>query len=104
MICWIVSSVIGALCLLFLIVIKNLYIQNGKYEEYIEKMSLEFFNVLDDVREDVSDTLQQMRELDQREMFEKDDEVGVVFSDISLVVEKLDEKLKVYGEETEEED
>jgi hypothetical protein len=42
-----------------------------------------------------------MKALDEREMFESDDEVGVVFNDIKEILNELNEKLG--GEYAEEE-
>jgi hypothetical protein len=104
MIIWIVSSILIVLLLISLAVNRNLYIQNVKYEDFVEQSSSEFFNILDDTRNKISDALLYMRELDQREMFEKDDEVGVVFVEITNIIEKLNEELKIYDEETKSED
>ena len=44
-------------------------------------------------REAVSKSLEQMRQLDTREVFEKDDEVGVTFNELKKVVEDLNNEL-----------
>ena len=103
MIIWIINSVLVILLILSLIINRNQYVRNSKYESYIEKSASDFFDILDGVREDISQTLLHIREIDQREMFEKDDDVGVIFQEISESIEKLNKKLEIYGEETEEE-
>ena len=42
-----------------------------------------------------------MRDLDQREMFEKDDEVGVIFNDLKSLIDDLNEKVEgnIYDQE-----
>lgn len=103
MITWIISGILATLLLTSCIIIRNLYIQNLTYERYVEDSGIRFFEILDEVREKVSESLSYMRELDQREMFEKDDEVGVVFTEIINVLDKLNKELEIYAEETEEE-
>jgi len=102
MIIWIISSVLLVLFIISLIINRNLYIQNAKYEELVEESSSQFFQILDDTRNKISDTHLYIKVLDHKEMFEKDDEVGVVFSELRHIIERLNEEMKVYAEETED--
>ena len=61
----------------------------GVYEEWI----LEF-------QKNVKNTFRQLRHVDEREIFEKDDEVGFVFSNIVSIIDDLKEK--TYAETKEE--
>lgn len=61
----------------------------GVYEEWI----LEF-------QKNVKDTFRQLRHIDEREIFERDDEVGFVFSNIVSIIDDLKEK--TYAETKEE--
>jgi hypothetical protein len=45
------------------------------------------------------DCLNSMRELDDRQMFEKDDEVGHVFKKLTDTIEKTNEEIEKYNEE-----
>lgn len=97
-----INIVLFAILCLFIFICRNLYIQNSKYEAHIENISLEFFKILDNTREEISQTLQHMRDIDEREMFEKDDDVGAIFEELSGSIEELNTKLKIYDQETEE--
>jgi len=81
--------------------IKALRIQLSKieiYEQWIE----EYEQWIVGVRNDVSKTLQTMRDLDDKQMFEKDDEVGSVFQQMLGLVEKLNQRTILENEKEEE--
>jgi hypothetical protein len=61
-------------------------IQNDKINTY-ENWVIEFNN-------DVINTYKQLKTLDQRQIFSKDDDVGFAFSQILEIVEKLKDKIK----------
>lgn len=65
-------------------------------------MSEDFFVILDGVRKNVSQTLQHIRDIDEKQMFEKDDDVGVVFEELTKTVENLNKELEIYDEEKKE--
>lgn len=93
-----------SLCAMLLvsgIIIRNLSIQNSKYQKAVEDVFDEYLSNLNEIQSEVQYSLDVMRELDQREAFEKDDEVGVVFVQIKECIEKLKNKLSEY-EETKE--
>lgn len=97
-----INIVLFIFLLLFVIIVRNLYIQNSKYESHIEKMSEEFFVILDGIRKNVSETLQHMRDIDEKQMFEKDDDVGIVFEELTKTIENLNKELEIYDEEKKE--
>jgi len=68
--------------LILLIGVRNLLKQNEQLEDRLVETT-------QSVREKVSNALTQMRSLDNREVFEKDDEVGVTFQELKKVVEEL---------------
>lgn len=73
------------LCVLLLIsvyVIWNLYTKNSLYEDWI----LDIRNTLDEIKEE-------WRNIDTRQMFEKDDDVGVTFQEIDDLLKKINEKV-----------
>ena len=72
-------------------IILNLTKKNDQYEEWI----LDFYNHSTKI-------LDEMRELDEKQMFEKDDEVGVVFEDLTILVNSLSDKLEYDTSEKEE--
>jgi hypothetical protein len=66
--------------------IRNLLKQNEQLEDRL-------VNLVQDVRSRVSNALENMRSLDNREVFEKDDEVGVTFEEIKKIVEDLENEI-----------
>ena len=67
---------------ILIIGIRNLLIQNEQLEDRL-------INTIDTTRKKVEDALTNMQKLDNREAFEKDDEVGVTFDGIKKIVEEL---------------
>lgn len=57
------------------------------YEEWIKEF-----------RDDVKRTYIDMRTLDEKRIFEKDDEVGVVFQELLNVIDKLNERVELEEE------
>ena len=45
-------------------------------------------------KKDVQKTYQQLREVDNKNIFQKDDDVGFVFSQIINIIEKLKDKIQ----------
>jgi len=72
--------------LILLIGVRNLLKQNEQLEDRLVETT-------QSVMEKVSNALTQMRSLDNREVFEKDDEVGVTFQELKKVVEELNNDL-----------
>lgn len=71
---------------ILLIGVRNLLKQNEQLEDRL-------VTTLEDVRNRVFSALDNMRKLDNREVFEKDDEVGVSFNEIKKIIEDLDNEL-----------
>ena len=71
---------------ILLVGIRNLLKQNEQLEDRLVETT-------QSVIEKVSNALTQMRSLDNREVFEKDDEVGVTFQELKKVVEELNNDL-----------
>jgi hypothetical protein len=57
------------------------------YEEWIKEF-----------RDDVKKTYIEIRELDNRQIFEKDDEVGIVFQDLLNIIDKLNNRVQEESE------
>ena len=51
---------------------------------------------------DISDTYDKLKSIDDRQIFEKDDEVGFVFTELVTTLEKLNEKIKNVNQQTQE--
>ena len=58
---------------ILIIGVRNLLIQNEQLEDKV-------VTTISEIRGRIGNSLQKMRELDNRQVFEKDDEVGVTFS------------------------
>lgn len=72
--------------IILLIGVRNLLKQNEQLEDKL-------VNTVNQTRNSVEDALNRMRELDNKEAFEKDDEVGVTFDALRKVVEGLNEEI-----------
>lgn len=72
--------------LILLIGVRNLLKQNNQLEDTL-------VNTITNVRDRVYTALENMRRLDNKEVFEKDDEVGVSFDEIKKVIEQLDNEI-----------
>ena len=72
--------------IIFLIGIRNLLRQNEQLEDRV-------VGTVISVRDRVENALEKMRALDNREAFEKDDEVGVTFKELKKIVEDLNNQL-----------
>ncbi len=78
----IIIGVSVILNIVLLVGIRNLLRQNEQLEDRL-------VGTVDTIRTKVSDALENMRRLDKREVFEKDDEVGVTFEEMKKIVEEL---------------
>jgi|TARA_B110001452_G_scaffold61155_1_gene47850 competence protein ComGC len=68
--------------IVLLIGVRNLLKQNEQFEDNLIQ-----------VRGRIANTLKKMRDLDNREVFEKDDEVGVTFSELKKLIEDLNNEI-----------
>jgi hypothetical protein len=82
----IIIGVSVILNLILLVGVRNLLKQNEQLEDRLVK-------TINDTIQSVGTALDKMRELDTRQVFEKDDEVGVTFTEIKQLVEKLNNEL-----------
>ena len=79
----IIIGVSAILNIVLLVGVRNLLRQNEQLEDRL-------VGTVDTIRTRVSDALENMRRLDNKQVFEKDDEVGVTFEEMKKVVEELD--------------
>lgn len=79
-------TIIALVLLIFacisIFIIRNLYIKNSIYESWILN-----------VKEELLKTKKQIKDVDSKNLFEKDDDVGVVFSSIDSIIAELDKKI-----------
>ena len=76
----------GVVNLVFLIGVRNLLRQNEQLEDRL-------VGTIKDTQSKVLTALEKMQEIDTRQAFEKDDEVGVTFNQLKKIVEDLNEQL-----------
>lgn len=79
----IIIGVSVILNIVLLIGVINLTRQNEQLEDRL-------VGIVDTMRIKVSEALNNMRRLDNKQVFEKDDEVGVTFQEMKKIVEELD--------------
>ena len=66
--------------------VRNLIKQNEELEDTLVE-------VVEGTRTRVETALQQMKDIDTREVFEKDDEVGATFEQLKNIIEDLNQEL-----------
>ena len=83
---FLIGGISLVLNVIFIIGIRNLIKQNEEYEDIVINTKLEILNK-------VETALQQMRDLDNREVFEKDDEVGATFQQLKNIIVDLNNEI-----------
>lgn len=89
------SIILIASIILNCFLVKAVSIASERLEKY-EGWILNF-------RRDVEDTYAALKIVDDKQIFERDDEVGFVFSNIISIIDDLKEKTYVESQETEQE-
>lgn len=76
----------------------NLYHKIQRYEDefedaekYVDELSL----YVHDMKENASNALRRMKEVDRKGAFESDDEVGYIFTEIKKIVNELNNKAEI---------
>jgi hypothetical protein len=82
----IVIGVSAILNIILLIGVRNLLKQNEQLEDRL-------IETITSVRNKIEISLENMRRLDNKQAFEKDDEVGVSFDEIKKIVEELNNEI-----------
>ena len=82
----ILTGVLVVLNLILIIGIRNLIKQNEELEDTVVE-------VIDSTRVKVEIALERMRDIDTREVFEKDDEVGATFEQLKNIIEDLNQEI-----------
>ena len=82
----IIIGVSVILNIVLLIGVRNLLRQNEQLEDRV-------VGTVQSVRNRVESALDEMRRLDTREAFEKDDEVGVTFNELKKIIEDLNNQI-----------
>lgn len=82
----IIVGVLVVLNIVLLIGVRNLLRQNEQLEDRLVNTNLS-------VQNRVQSALDEMKKIDTRQAFEKDDEVGVTFDELKKIVEDLNNEL-----------
>lgn len=83
---FIVSSIAVLFFITTIVLIYLSTISQNKIDIY-EQWIIEF-------TDDVNDVYLKMKDLDDKNLFQKDDEVGIVFSDMATLIDKLNTRTK----------
>lgn len=80
------SMLLGVLIVLTTILGYIIYICQNKIDIY-ESWIVEFKN-------DVNGVYQQLKVIDDKNIFERDDDVGVIFSELFIIIQKLNKRIE----------
>ena len=79
---YIITTTLIVVVFILIFIIKNLYVKNSIYEKWIL-----------DIKTEVAKTKEQINDVDSKNLFETDDDVGVVFSSINEIISDLNKKI-----------
>ena len=96
---FVILSVILSLLLTASVIGNILFFKAGERQLALNEL---YANWISEWRAYVFKTYSHMKMLDQKQMFEKDDDVGVVFEDMKLLIEDLNDKTEENIEEERE--
>ena len=82
----IIILISGLLNLILLIGIRNLLKQTEQLEDRL-------ISSIDEIRGRIGNALKNMRDIDNKEAFEKDDEVGATFQELKKLIEDLNNEI-----------
>tara|TARA_B100001778_G_C18338346_1_gene516292 strand:- start:116 stop:424 length:309 start_codon:yes stop_codon:yes gene_type:complete len=82
----IISGVLVGILIIFIYILRNLLIKVEKYEDEVTDLQ----NTLDNVQKTIVDSQMHLKSLDERGVFESDDEVGYFFEQMKQVQIELD--------------
>ena len=93
----IVIAVLVAICILLLYIIRNLIVKNEKYEDVVQDQ----VQYLQNISNAIYEGQKHLQNLDERGVFQSDDEVGYFFEQLKYVQDELNRYMlpKNYGKE-----
>ena len=97
---YIISGIIVAIFLILSYIIRNLLIKVEKYED----VTVDQTQYLQNISNLIGDSKKHLTKLDERGVFQSDDEVGYFFNQMKLVQKELDRYMlpENYGEKEEQ--
>ena len=92
-----ISGIIVALLILLVYIIRNLLIRNEKYEDVVRDQ----VQYLQNISDAVGEGQKHLEKLDERGVFQSDDEVGYFFEQMKTIQNELDRYMlpENYGKE-----
>ena len=92
-----ISGIIVALLILLAYIIRNLLIRNEKYEDVVRDQ----VQYLQNISDAVGEGQKHLKELDEKGVFQSDDEVGYYFEQMKIIQDELDRYMlpENYGKE-----
>ena len=82
----IISGVLVGTLIIFIYILRNLLIKVEKYEDEVVKLQ----DTLSTIQNTLADSKKHLNQLDERGVFESDDEVGYFFEQLKIVQDELD--------------
>ena len=82
----VLSIILGILLLVSLIALRNLLIKVEKYEDVVQDQ----VNYLQNISNTITESKKHLQNLDERGVFQSDDEVGLFFESMKSIQEELD--------------
>lgn len=82
----IISGILVGIIIIFLYILRNLLFKVEKYEDRVESLQ----NSLTNIQDAIEDSKKHLNQLDERGVFQSDDEVGYFFEQMKAVQNELD--------------
>ena len=82
----IISGILVGTLIIFIYILRNLLVKVEKYEDQVIKLQ----DTLSTIQNTLADSKKHLNQLDERGVFESDDEVGYFFEQLKTVQDELD--------------
>ena len=82
----IISVILVGIIIIFLYILRNLLLKVEKYEDRVEGLQ----ETLNRIQNTIEDSKKHLNQLDERGVFQSDDEVGYFFEQMKAVQDELD--------------
>jgi hypothetical protein len=94
---YIVIGVLVAICIILIYIVRNLIIKNEKYEDVIQDQ----VQYLQNISNAIGEGQKHLQNLDEKGVFQSDDEVGYFFEQLKYVQDELNRYMlpENYGKE-----
>ena len=82
----VLSIILGILLIISVIALRNLLIKVEKYEDVVQDQ----VRYLQNISKTITESQKHLQNLDERGVFQSDDEVGLFFESMKMIQEELD--------------